>query len=332
MRLENFLALTQATLVNEPCINSFENIIFEASKVKRGDLFFAYNHDEIELAVANGAYCIVFEKPAKINDSEIAWMHVGSLDYALKRLLRFRVIEKEIIAYECNEIILKLSLQVATQTNFLSLSGDLRSVFKSIWDIENRTTVLFSPALSDREIFATVEKIPNTPFAPIEIMEQTLFETSFIYDDVFYERQPISPFFIPYLEELLHLYKILKINYKLKRFIHIEHFEPVFTNKKFEIKNFGTSDKVLIFEPNVELMDSQILFLKRQAAWANIIFIAPSNIKTSEDVKNIFTYKNEKDIISILKSNNFNFALIAGVDKTLLSKPLSNQTQLTMDF
>ena len=39
MRLENFLALTQAVLTNEPCINSFENIVFEASRVKRGDLF-----------------------------------------------------------------------------------------------------------------------------------------------------------------------------------------------------------------------------------------------------------------------------------------------------
>ncbi len=331
MRLENFLALTQAKLVNEPCINSFENIIFEASKVKRGDLFFAYNNDDIELAVVNGAYCIVFDKPAKINDSEIAWIHVSSLDYALKRLLRFKVIEKEIIAYECNEIILKLSLQVITQENFLTLTGDLKSVFKSIWNIQNRTTLLFSPALSDREIFATVKKIPNAPFAPIEIMEQTLFETSFVYDNIFYERQPISPFFIPYLEELLHLYKTLKISYKLKKFTPIEHFEPVFTNKKFEIKNFGTSDKVLIFEPNIELINSQILFLQKHASWANIIFIAPLNVKTQE-IKNIFTYKNEKDIIDILKKNDFNFALIVGVDKTLLSKPLSNQTQLTMDF
>jgi ferrochelatase len=331
MRLENFLALTQATLINEPCVHSFENIVFEAHKVKRGDLFFAYEHENIKLAIVNGAYGVIFDKPTQISDNEIAWIKVDSLDYALKKLLRFKMIEKEIVAYECNEIILKLSLQVITQATFLTLTGDLKSVFKSIWDVENRTTVLFSPALSDKEIFATVKKIANAPFAPIEIMEQTLFETSFIYDNTFYERQPISPFFIPYLEELLHLYKTLKVSYKLKKFTPIEHFEPVFTNKKFEIKNFGTSDKVLIFEPNIDLIDSQISFLQRHASWANIIFIAPLNVKTQE-IKNIFTYKNEKDIISILKNNNFNFALIVGVDKTLLSKPLSNQTQLTMDF
>ncbi|TKI69860.1 hypothetical protein FCU45_04415 [Sulfurimonas crateris] len=331
MRLENFLALTQAALLNEPCIYSFENIVFEASKVKRGDLFFAFEYDDIPLAVQNGAYGVVFEKTTDIIDPEIAWIRVDSLDAALKKLLRFKMIEKEVVAYECNEIVLKLSMQVITETNFLPIKGDLRSLFKSLWDIQSRCIVLFCPALTDSAIFTTVKTMPKRPFAPIEIMEQTLFETSFIYDDIFYERQLISPFFISYLEELLYFFKTAKINYKLKKFTPIEHFEAVFTNKKLEVKNFGTSDKVLIFEPNVSLIDSQILFLKRHASWANIIFIVPSHSK-EERSENIFTYKNEKDIINILKSNSFHFALVAGVDKSILNKPLTKQTQLIMDF
>ncbi|MCK9472431.1 hypothetical protein [Sulfurimonas sp.] len=331
MRLENFLALTQATLVNEPCIHGFENIIFEASKVKRGDLFFAYENESISLAVANGAYGIVFEGENRISDTEIAWIKVQSLDTALKKLLRFKMIEKEVVAYECNEIVLKLSLQIITQENFLSLVGDLKTVFRTLWGIQSRTTVLFCPALTDSGIFASVKTMPKRPFALIEIMEQTLFETSFIYDDIFYERQLISPFFISYLEELLNFFKTLKINYKLKKFTPIDHFEAVFVNKKFEIKNFGTSEKVLIFEPNSELIDSQILFLERHASWANIIFIAPQYIKPNRS-DNIFSYKNEKDITDILKNNSFHFALIVGVDKSILNKPLVKQTQLTMDF
>lgn len=331
MRLENFLALTQAALLNEPCIYGFENIVFEASKVKRGDLFFAYDYEDIALAISNGAYGIVLEQKAEIVDPEIAWIKVDSLEGALKKLLRFKMIEKEVVAYECNEIVLKLSMQVITETNFLPLKSDLRSFFKSLWEIESRSIVLFCPALTDRAIFATVKTMPKRPFAPIEIMEQTLFETSFIYNDVFYERQLISPFFISYLEELLHFFKTAKINYKLKKFTPIEHFEAVFTNKKLEVKNFGTSDKVLIFEPNVTLIDSQILFLKRHASWANIIFIVPSHSKEQKS-ENIFIYKNEKDIISILKENSFHFALIAGADKLILNKPLSKQTQLIMDF
>ena len=331
MRLENFLALTHGKLINEPCVNSFDNTLFEAHRVKRGDLFFAYDVDDIETAVQNGAYGIVFDKPTQISDAEIAWIKVDDIDDAIKRLLRFKMIEKEVVVYECNEIILKLALQVITQTSFLVVNGDMRSIFKSLWHVEDRATILFCPALNSRDMFANIKTLSKTAIEPIEIMEQTLFETSFIYDNVFYERQLISPFFIPYLEELLHLFKSLKISFRLRKFTPIEHFEAVFTNKNFEIKSFGASDKVLIFEPNTSLIDSEITFLQGNASWANIIFVVPSAIEQPQS-ENVFSYKHEREILSILKENSFHFALIVGVDKSILDKPLPYQTQLTLDF
>lgn len=196
MRLENLLALTHGVLINEPCVSSFENTIFEAHRVKRGDLFFAYNQEDIEVAVNSGAYGIVFDKPVEVSDSEIAWIKVEDLDEAIKRLLRFRLIEKEVVAYECNEIVLKLALQVITQNSFLVVHGDMRSVFKTLWQVEERATILFCPTLNSRDIFTNIRTLAKNTRESIEIMEQTLFETSFIYDNVFYERQLISPFFI----------------------------------------------------------------------------------------------------------------------------------------
>jgi len=329
MRLENFLALTHAKLENEPCVNSFENTVFEAHRVKRGDIFFAYNEEDIALAVSNGAYGIVFDKPTQISDEEIAWIRVNNIDEALKRLLRFKMIEKEVVAYECNEIILKLALQVITQTNFIVVYGDIKTVFKSLWNIEDRSTLLFCPALNSKDMFTNVKTLSKIAIEPIEIMEQTLFETSFIYDNIFYERQLISPFFIPYLAELLHLFKSLKINFRLRKFTPIEHFEAVFTNKNFEIKEFGTSDKVLIFEKNTTLIDSEITFLHSRAPWAKIICLVPSSAQQLED-ENIYSYKNQKEIIPILKDNSFHFALIVGVDKSILSRTASYQTQPTL--
>ncbi len=331
MRLENFLALTHAKLINEPCVNSFSNITFEAHKVKRGDLFFAYKSEDIAIAVDNGAYGIVFETQTQIIDEEIAWIKVDCIDSSISRLLRFKMIEKEIVTYKCNEIILKLALQVITQTNFIVAYGDVKSLFKILWEVENRTTVLFCPTPINKDVFTNIKTLSKIQIDPIEIMEQTLFETSFIYDNIFYERQLISPFFIPYLEELLHLLKTLKINFRLRKFTPIEHFEAVFTNKNFEIKNFGTSDKVLIFEPNSSLIDSEISFLQKRASWANIIFIIPSNMNKIKN-KNIFNYKKEHEILTILKENSFHFALIVGVDKSILTKPLSSQTQLVLDL
>lgn len=331
MRLENVLALTHGKVVNEPFVKIFENIVFDANKVKRGDLFIAFDEETIESAVLNGAYGVLFDKPTQISDREIAWIKVDDLNDALKRLLRFQLIDKEIAVYECNKIVLKLALQVVSEPNFIALSGDIKSIMKSLWDLPNHSTVLFSPSLTPKEIFTDIKSITSTSIEPINIVEQTLFETSFIYDNVFYERQLISPFFMPYLEELLHLFKTLKINFRLRKFTPIDHFEPVFTNKNFEIKEFGTSDKVLIFESTSELIDSEIAFLRKQANWANIIFILPfQESENYAQYKDVHRYKNKKEITDILKSNRFHFALIVGVDKSILSKPLPRLAQPTL--
>ena len=331
MRLENVLALTHGKVVNEPFVKTFENIVFDATRVKRGDLFVAFDEQNIECAVLNGAYGVLFDKPTQISDREIAWIKVEDINDALKRLLRFKLIDKEIVVYECNKIVLKLALQVMSEPNFIALNGDIKSIIKTLWDLPNSSTVLFSPALTPKEIFTDVKSITRTSIEPINIIEQTLFETSFIYDNVFYERQLISPFFMPYLEELLHLFKTLKINFRLRKFTPIDHFEAVFTNKNFEIKEFGTSDKVLIFESNAELINSEISFLRKQANWANIIFILPlKDADTYKEHKDVHVYKSKNEIKEILKSNSFHFALIVGVDKSILSKPLPHMVQPTL--
>lgn len=332
MRLENTLALTHGKLLNEPFVNSFENVVFDVQKIKRGDLFIAFDVNDIDIAVLNGAYGVLFDKPTQITDSEIAWIKVQDVQDALKRLLRFRLIDKEVSVYECNEIILKLSLQAITEPSFISLNGDIKDVFKSLWNIENGSTILFCPTLNDKDIFTDIKTLPKTAIEAITIMEQTLFETSFIYNNVFYERQLISPFFMPYLAELLHLYKTLKINYRLRKFTPIEHFEAVFTNKNFEPKEFGTSDKVLIFESNNSLIEQEKMFLQQQASWAKTIYILPYSSEYADNDDNIFTYKNDIEIMKILRSSTFHFALIVGVGKSILTKPLPYQKQLTLDF
>ena len=327
MRLENTLALTHGKLINEPFVKKFENIVFEVKHVKRGDLFIAFDETSIEEAVFNGAYGIIFDKPTQISDNEIAWIKVDKCEDALKKLLRFRLIDKDISVYECNEIVLKLSLQVITEPNFISVSGDIKSISKQLWDLDENSTLLFCSTMSDKDIFTDIKKITISNIENINIIEQTLFETSFIYDNIFYERQQLSPFFIPYLEELLHLYKTLKINFRLRKFTPIDHFEAVFTNKKFEIKEFGSSDKVLIFEPNPSLIEVEINFLKKNSSWANSIYIIPHAIDNFEN-ENIYVYENSNKIMDILKNNSFHFALVVGVDKSILSKPITNQAQL----
>jgi len=330
MRLENILALTHASLVNEPCVSDFDNIVFDVKKVNRGDLFVAINPTDIKQAVQNGAYGIIFDKSTEILDTEIAWIKTENVINALKRLLRFRLIEKEVNVYKCDEIVLKLALQCSTDSSFTVTDGDIEKLYKTLWHVDNRSTLLFCPDLTDEKLFTNIKTIPRDVVEKITIMEQTLFETSFIYENNFYERQLISPFFIPYLEKLLHLFKLLRINYKLKKFVPIENFQAVFTNKKFEIKEFGSSDCVLIFEPNIKLVKQGMEYLQNRASWANIIYIIPHTMDSTN--KNTFKYKKKDDILEILKQKKFNFAFIVGANKGILNQNISNKTQLILEF
>ncbi len=319
MRLENLLALTQGILQNQPFVSRFDGISFDAKKVKRGNLFIAFNNSDIDEAILHGAYGIIFDKPTQITDNEIAWIKVGDVDDALMRLLRFHLIEKELDVYETDLITIKLARQVMTDSNFLVLGQSIKDDFMTLWEVPRGAKILYCPKLIDRDTFVDSKTLPHAYKDEITIVEQTLFETSFIFDDIFYERQLLSPFFISYLERLLNFYKMQEINYRLRTFTPIDNFEAVFTNKDLSVKEFGASDRVLIFEPDFELIHSQISFLGRQANWANIIYILPkAKALPFENIEGIFTYESQQDIINILKSTPFHFALIAEQNRTLL--------------
>ena len=224
MRLENLLALTQGTLQNQPFVTRFEGISFDAKKVKRGNLFIAFNNSDIDEAILHGAYGIVFDKPTQILDNEIAWIKVGDVDDTLMRLLRFHLIEKELDVYETDLITIKLAQQIMTNSNFLVLGKSIKDDFMTLWEVPQSAKILYCLNLIDRDTFVTSKTLPNAYKDEVTIVEQILIETSFIFNDIFYERQLLSPFFISYLERLLNFYK-------MNRF-HIIYFIVLITSCK----------------------------------------------------------------------------------------------------
>lgn len=334
MRLENILALSKGILLGDPTVSIFESVVFDPSKVKRGSLFIAYSPEEIPEALQNGAYGVMFEKPTQISDTEIAWIKVENIDIALKKLLRFYLLEKELDVYACDPISLHLSTMISTPPTFCNVEGSMREVWEKLWPLEKKSVVLFSPVLTDPDIFIEHSQLIRAQEKTITIIEQTLFETSFIHNDTFYERQMLSPFFIPYLEHILFFYTFLRIPFQIRGFGKMAHFIPVFTNSRLESKEFGSSDRVVIFEPYLELIDEQIDFLDAQASWAKIIYLLPESMRSALTigVENIIFYRYSEEILAILQSKSFHFALVAGVDKGILNPARSAMKQLELVF
>ncbi len=335
MRLENILALTHGSLKNDPFITAFDGISYHAKRVKRGDLFIARDPDSIAEAVFNGAYGIIFERPTQISDDEIAWIKVDSIDDAMLRLLRFRLIEKELNVYHCDAVTLALAAQIIASNDFIVLSCDPIETFKQLWDCEQGATVLYLPAFTNSALFTASRPMPVYADESVEIIEQTLFETSFIYQRIFYERQQLSAFFIPYLERLLNFLDSMMIRFRLRTFKAIEHFETCFINANLEPVEFGGSDKVLIFEPDFGLVASEMDYLSDQANWAKHIYLLPeAKAHRYKGMPNVFTYQDQADIINTLKRADFHFALIAEQSREILETQHKDEQpqQLFLDF
>ena len=320
MNLANLTALVEGTLANSPNITSFEEVHFEASKIRRGDLFLAMHHEDIEEAILNGAYGIIFDKPTQVSDQEIAWIKVTDVDKALLRILRFHIMQRSPQVYYCDEISLKLASQIITSRELLVLDKPLKYHLQELYQIQEKQFILFSRHNTDDQLFVDAKPIAKVVSSSMNIVEQTLFETSFIFDDTYYERQLLSPFFIPYLESVLQFLKQNAIGYQLRNFTPIDHFQAVFTNIHFQIKEFGKSDNVLIFESDFELVKEQIEFLKKQANWAKIVYIVPSDrMEQLDSSKGVFGYASTWDIMQILKNENYHFALIAEQNADILN-------------
>ena len=96
MKIEDILNLTEGTLSNTPKVQAIESATVYVSKVDQGDLFFSSNQEEIDQAIQNGAYAIVYDdENITCNDEEIAWIKVTSIQLAAFKLIRYVTIKKE---------------------------------------------------------------------------------------------------------------------------------------------------------------------------------------------------------------------------------------------
>ncbi len=333
MRLENIVALTGARLLTSPEVTIYNEVVFDAGKIKRGDIFFAKNPADIEEAVRNGAYAVIFDKPVQISDPEIAWLKVDSLDEALFRLLRFRMVEKEVEAYSCDDIAFELAMDIETNDEVVLAYGNMQELTKKLWDVPNGQKILFTPSLVREELFTNIKELPHVIRHKIEIIERTLFEVSFIFRDFYYERILLSPFFLPFLEQLLNFYATNEIAFRFKKFEHLTHFEILFTNKNFEPKEYGTSELVLIFEKDMRYFRQEIEFLFEHAPWARSIYLLPKEY----DMPNCsacYHYGTKEELFSLLREQSFHFAFIGGYTKEILfeKKIQASPRQLTFDL
>lgn len=252
MRIETLKSLIGAKPLNTAWVSSIENIVFDVKKIKRGDLFFAYDEHDIAKAVEKGAYCIIIQTPVRVLDDEIAWLRVDSLENATIKLLRYYLEfhQKKIILLPNYEYeILKNSIISHTAC---FLQNDYKSLF-SLFYKENK--IFFS---NDKDFVESFTKEYEMIFlqnsTTPRITNNNFFQTSFIYNDTFYKNILLCPVFLQNLTNTIDIALKYELEINLNKLEFSEFFYPQFFTKRLKKTDFGKGVKVIIFSKNTDAL------------------------------------------------------------------------------
>ena len=312
MQISSILDIVDGSLLNSPSISFIYSIKTNALKVKEGDLFIAKNINEIDLAIRNGAFAIIFDTNVPIIDNEIAWIKVKNIDISIIKLIRFKLAIKNIEAFYCNKIIYDLLKIYSTHfsKNIRLVPNKLENTFRFIDEIEDNDILIscnkniLDNIYPKNKDFDHINKLNETD----NLIEHSLFETSFSYENVYFSRLKISSL---YITDFLKVFNFFKQNLDLTKLKSFYNFKPLFLDRNLNLVEFGKSDKFIICQNNEDLYENEISYMKKQYKYAKNIFITSSYIDyLSKDEQILMT--DIEQLKPILRKLKFNGIYILG--------------------
>ena len=317
MKIEDILNLTEGTLSNTPKVQAIEAATVYPSKVDHGDLFFSSNQEEIDKALQNGAYAIVYDNENIVQkDDEIAWIKVSDIQLAAFKLIRYVIIKKEASFYLLsNHEITFLKMILTHKTNIAFISDDWRKAFEQILNSDDPLFVG-----SNKELIQLIK--PDIPQLNREVdgyvVSDTLFRTTFKVGGFVYQEKELIPFHLEYLLRVVDFCDQEELPYDLDRLKYTKHFMPVFIDLKLKSTRPSNSDRVAIFTDNLLDITKAREYVMRSNMWVKSIVLTPPKTKVP-GIDHPHWFESEEQVREILKSIHFNYAFIYNADRSILN-------------
>ena len=318
MKIEDLLNLTAGTMLTEPTITAINSVTVYPSKVEQGDLFISNDKEEIESAIANGAYAIIFsDADIEITDKEIAWIQVNQIEKAAFKLIRYVLISREASFYLFSEHELSFMKMIVTKKSNLDiLPNDWRKMFEKILNSDSKMFIGTDDVLM--KMIKPDVAILNKE-ASCEIITDTLFKVTFKINNYIYQEKDITPFHVDILQRVVEFCDLHHFPYNLDRVKYTKHFVPVFIDGFLNVMNPSKSDKVAIFTDNLQDIYKAREYVRYNGAWVKTIVLTPPKTKV-DGVDRPNWYENVDEARDILKNAYFNYAFVYALDKTMLPK------------
>ncbi len=317
MKIEDILNLTEGKLTNTPKIQAIEAATVYYSKVEHGDLFFSSNQEEIDQAIANGAYAIIYDDENIVKkDEEIAWIKVSDIKLAAFKLIRYVIIRKEAKFYLILEHELTfLKMIIKHKGNISFIPNDWRKAFEQIL---NSDSTLFVG--TDKELMQLIQPDIEKINREVDgyLVSDTLFKSTFKVDGFVYQEKELIPFHLEYLLRAVDFCNNHDLPYTMDRIKYTKHFLPVFIDTKLRSTQASKSDKVVIFTDNLSDISKAREYVMRSNMWVKSVVFTPPKTKVP-GIDHPHWFKSEEEVRELLKTIHYNYAFIYNADKSILN-------------
>lgn len=324
MQISSIIDITNGELLNSPFISFIYAFKTDVKKVKEGDLFIAKNLDDIELAVKNGAFAILLEENYPIIDNEIAWIKVKNIEISVVQLIRYKLAIENLKAFYCDKATYDFFKVFSSNSkkNIVLIPNDLNKFFKILDDLNPDDTLIYHHKEVLDKIYPSNENLKIKTYDVENLIEHSLFETSFSYEDNYYSKLKIPSI---YISQFLTVVDFLESELDFNKLKSFYNFKPLFLDKNLNLVEFGRSDKFLICQNDLTLIENEIDFLISKYKYAKTIFITSQKIDFLKE--NQIILKNIEDLKMTLKKIDFNAIYLIGFEYQEIHSSLTKQEE-----
>jgi ferrochelatase len=262
LKIETLVNLVGGELLNSPFISEVTSFTKNASEVKRGSCFFAFDSKDIKKAVENGAYAVISPLYEDIIDKEIAWIKVDNLINAIFDVFKYDNIKNSV--YYTDQITSMILKKMQNSKNLFVLE----SIDDLLEAMNYKKKYLVTSKSEFKDLFLNVKEIENSD---IELSMLTLFKSKF-------KNHTLN---LPYVykKSFAKAYNFLvtnEIEFILE--FEIERFKPVYVDRNMCKVEYGESERVVIEGlKNDEIFFDELNYIIANTKHAKTVFINDQN-------------------------------------------------------
>jgi len=286
MQISALTDIVEGKLLNTPSISFITQIHTNIKKVNEGDAFFAQNEQEIQNAIKKGVFAIVINFETSIIDKEIAWIEVENFEKAITNVLRYKLLEFNTKFIKTNKIFFNLLEVFKTKdlSHVVLLENDLINDFEMLNSMES-DKLIFSTNLNFlNAISGDVMILENKQFTVQNLTSHSLFETSFSYQERFFDKIKLPTV---YINDLLQQLELFTYNLDLKKLNNFNLFKPVFINRSKQIVPYGQTNRFILANIDEDIANIEIDYLEQYYSYGDIEILDTINLTHDEIFHNI---------------------------------------------